>query len=51
MLLNLRPQSFGVLDTIVEEMESRFDDVQQEQILNIVGDVLGRPPGDESAGG
>jgi hypothetical protein len=48
MMLNLRPQSVGVLDTIIEEMESRFDDTQQELILNIVGDVLGRPPADEA---
>ena len=41
MILNLRPQSIGVLDTIIEEMESRLDDVEQEKILTIIEEVLG----------
>lgn len=51
MILNLRPQSVGVLDTIVEEMESRFDDSEQERILAIVGEVLGRDNSDGAEDG
>ncbi|KAI9811770.1 MAG: hypothetical protein M1827_005315 [Pycnora praestabilis] len=42
MILNLRPDGVGVLDCVVEEMEIRLDEGKQEEILRIVGDVLGR---------
>ncbi|CAG8970896.1 hypothetical protein HYALB_00000875 [Hymenoscyphus albidus] len=46
MILNLRPSKPENLNTIIEEMESRFPgDEEQEQILNVIGDVLGRPDG------
>ncbi|KAI9674101.1 MAG: hypothetical protein M1817_001919 [Caeruleum heppii] len=41
MILNLRPTSIEVLDTVVEEMEARFADEQVEGILRVVGEVLG----------
>ena len=42
MILNLRPDSVGVLDTIIEEMDARFTDDQHMKILELVADVLGR---------
>lgn len=42
MILNVRPQNVGVLDTIIEEMDDRFKNGQEEEILRIIGDVLGR---------
>lgn len=43
MILNLRPAKLENLNTIIEEMESRFPgDEEQLQILNAIGDVLGR---------
>ncbi|KAI9800212.1 MAG: hypothetical protein M1825_004196 [Sarcosagium campestre] len=49
MILNLRPESPGVLDTIIEEMEERFADGQDVEILRIIGDVLGRSVPEYSA--
>ncbi|KAI9801472.1 MAG: hypothetical protein M1833_002704 [Piccolia ochrophora] len=46
MILNIRPQSLGVLDTIIEEMEERFTNNQDEEILKIIGDVLGHGKAD-----
>lgn len=42
MLFNLRPQSVANLNTSVEELEERFTLEQQEAIIEIVVDVLGR---------
>ncbi|KAI9790546.1 MAG: hypothetical protein M1816_005053 [Peltula sp. TS41687] len=42
MILNLRPQNVGVLDTIIEEMDDRFKHGEEEEILRLIGDVLGR---------
>lgn len=42
MILNLRPQNVGVLDTIIEEMDDRFKNGEEQDILRLVGDVLGR---------
>ncbi|KAK4952259.1 hypothetical protein LTR28_006674 [Elasticomyces elasticus] len=41
MLFNTRPLTLPVLGTIVEEMDSRFDEEEQLQILEIVKNVLG----------
>ena len=41
-IINLRPEGLEVLSSIVEELDERFTDEQQEQIIEIVGDVLGR---------
>ena len=45
MILNLRPANEGNLNTVLEEMEGRFTDDQQAEIVDIIGDVLGRPDG------
>ena len=50
MVLNIRPQSQGVLDTVVEEMEERFQPGQDEEILKIIGDVLGRADSSNTSG-
>ena len=47
MILNLRPQDQSLLDCVVEECDERFSAEQQEEILRIVGDVLGRDEGEE----
>ncbi|KAK7539161.1 hypothetical protein IWX50DRAFT_370083 [Phyllosticta citricarpa] len=46
MLLNLRPKSLAELDTIMEELDSRYDEAKQEELLAIVRECLG-PVGDE----
>ncbi|KAG5944789.1 hypothetical protein E4U59_006882 [Claviceps monticola] len=42
MLLNLRPASVAGLNTIIEDMSERFSEEQQEDMVNIVTQVLGR---------
>jgi hypothetical protein len=46
MIINLRPTKPEILNTIVEEMEERFqgDELQAEMVAVIV-DVLGKPDG------
>jgi len=44
MIFNLRPKDAMALDVIVEEADDRFSEEEQEEILNAVGDVLGRVP-------
>lgn len=41
MILNLRPDNAGVLDCVVEELDQRFSEGEQEAILGIVREVLG----------
>ncbi len=40
MILNLRPQSVGVLDCVVEELDQRFGEVEQERIVGMIRAVL-----------
>lgn len=42
MVLNLRPASVAGLNTIIEDMSERFSEEQQEDMVNIVAQVLGR---------
>ena len=42
MIANLRPESLGLLDCVVEECDERFSTERQDEIVGIVGDVLGR---------
>lgn len=42
MILNLRPSDLGLLDCVIEECDLRFTEEQQLEILDIVGDILGR---------
>lgn len=42
MIVNLRPESLGLLDCVVEECDERFTTEQQDEIVRIVGHVLGR---------
>ena len=41
MVLNLRPKELTLLDCVVEECDERFSQEKQEEILSIIGDVLG----------
>jgi hypothetical protein len=43
MILNLRPASVAALNTVVEDMTDRFTEEQQEEMVQIVGEVLGFP--------
>ena len=45
MILNLRPTKPENLNTIVEEMEDRFDEAAQLDIVNAIAEVLGQPDG------
>ncbi|KAK4122721.1 hypothetical protein N657DRAFT_656825 [Parathielavia appendiculata] len=42
-ILNLRPLSSALLSTAIEDMEERFGDEEQNKIVDIIGEVLGRP--------
>lgn len=42
MILNLRPASVAALNTVIEEMAERFNDEQQEEMVNIILEVLGQ---------
>lgn len=42
MIVNLRPENLGLLDCVVEECDERFSSEQQDEIVKIIGDVLGR---------
>jgi hypothetical protein len=48
MVVNLRPTTIAALNAVLEDMEGRFDEPKQEEILNIVIEVLGQfpPPGE-----
>ncbi len=50
MILNLRPDNAGVLDCVVEELDQRFSEGEQEAILGVVRGVLGAPVGEEGEG-
>jgi hypothetical protein len=42
MIINLRPTNVINLNTLVEELEVRFSDEQQEEIVAIIVEVLGK---------
>ncbi|KAG0653008.1 hypothetical protein D0Z07_0702 [Hyphodiscus hymeniophilus] len=46
LILNLRPANEGTLNTVLEEMAERFNDEQQAEMVQIIGDVLGRADGE-----
>jgi len=46
MIMNLRPANAGNLNTIVEELEGRFDDEQQMAIVEAISEVLGKADGE-----
>ncbi|KAH8677296.1 RNA polymerase Rpb4-domain-containing protein [Xylariales sp. PMI_506] len=52
MILNLRPTAASSLNTVIEDMETRFTEEQQEDILNGIIEVLGSFPeeGEEEQG-
>lgn len=50
MILNLRPDNAGVLDCVVEELDQRFSEAEQEAILGVVRGVLGASTGGEEEG-
>ncbi|KAF9768938.1 hypothetical protein IL306_013706 [Fusarium sp. DS 682] len=47
MIINLRPASVAALNTVVEEMSERFNEEQQEAMVNIIAEVLGKFPAAE----
>lgn len=42
MILNLRPASVAALNTILEDMTDRYTEDEQEQMVNIISEILGR---------
>jgi len=44
MFVNLRPTTIAALNAILEHMEERYDQQQQEEILGIIIEVLGEFP-------
>ena len=51
MIVNLRPDTLGLLDCVVEECDERFTAEQQDEIVAIIGNVLGRDEGEADAEG
>jgi hypothetical protein len=49
MILNLRPTNPVALNTVIEDMEDRFDQAAQEDIALGIGEVLGQFPEDDGA--
>ncbi|KAI1108665.1 HRDC-like protein [Nemania sp. NC0429] len=48
MVVNLRPTTIAALNAVLEDMEGRFSEQQQEAIIQIVVEVLGEfPPAPE----
>ncbi|KAI1129841.1 HRDC-like protein [Nemania abortiva] len=49
MVVNMRPTSTAALNAVIEDMENRFNEEKQEEILNIIIEVLGEfpPPAEE----
>ncbi|KAK3946093.1 RNA polymerase Rpb4-domain-containing protein [Diplogelasinospora grovesii] len=41
-IMNLRPSSSALLSTAIEDMEERFSDEEQQKIVDIIAEVLGR---------
>jgi hypothetical protein len=47
MIMNLRPTKPENLNTIIEEMEDRYpNDEQQLKIVTLIAEVLGKPDGE-----
>jgi len=46
MMLNLRPTKLENLNTIIQEMEGRFGEEDQTEILGVITRVLGKPDGE-----
>lgn len=46
MIMNLRPHKPESLNTMVEEMETRFTDEEQHEIVRLITEALGKPDGD-----
>ncbi|KAI0432654.1 HRDC-like protein [Xylaria sp. FL1042] len=49
MIVNMRPTGSAALNAVLEDMEERFDEQQQTEIIDIVVEVLGDfpPPAEE----
>ncbi|KAI9885073.1 MAG: hypothetical protein M1823_003128 [Watsoniomyces obsoletus] len=47
MLLNLRPNTVALLDVVIEELDARFSEEQQAEIMQIIVRVLGTDQTDE----
>ena len=50
MLVNLRPEEPPLLDCVVEDLDERFSDEEQQEILRIIGEVLGKENGVDGQG-
>lgn len=48
-ILNQRPASTALLSTAIEDMEERFSDEDQNRIVDIIAEVLGRDEPEEEA--
>lgn len=42
MILNVRPAAVPALNTILEDMEDRYTEEEQETMVSIISEVLGR---------
>jgi hypothetical protein len=50
-IINLRPNSTAILSVVIEDMEERFTEDEQNKLIQIIGDTLGRdqPSADAAA--
>jgi len=46
MIVNLRPTTPSALNTVIEEMETRFEDDEQQKMVSLILEILGSPDGD-----
>ncbi|KAL1837648.1 hypothetical protein VTJ49DRAFT_3547 [Mycothermus thermophilus] len=49
-ILNLRPSSSALLSTAIEDMEERFSEDEQNRIVDVIAEVLGRSDPAEADG-
>lgn len=46
MIMNLRPSKPESLVSIVEQFETRFEEAEQQEMVDLILEVLGRPDGE-----
>lgn len=49
MILNVRPENSAILNCLVEDAESRFNEDQQNEMVAIIEEILGPFPVKEDA--
>ncbi len=48
MVVNLAPTELGLLDCVVEELDERLGGEEQEELVGVVGGIVGEARGGET---